>query len=49
MSDNRFEGAARKIGGKIEGGIGDLTGDSEMQAEGANLPARREPVDDPFL
>ena len=35
MDENRFEGAARKIGGKIEGGLGDLTGDKKMQAEGA--------------
>lgn len=34
MDENRFEGAARKIGGKIEGGLGDLTGDSKLQAEG---------------
>ena len=34
MDENRFEGAARKIGGKIESGIGNLTGDTKMQAEG---------------
>ena len=34
MDENRFEGAARKIGGKVESGIGDLTGDTKMQAEG---------------
>ena len=35
MDQNRFEGAARKVGGKIEGAVGDLTGDTKMQAEGA--------------
>lgn len=35
MDENRFEGAARKVGGKIEGAVGDLTGDSKMQADGA--------------
>lgn len=35
MDENRFEGAARKIGGKVEGAVGDLTGDQKMQAEGA--------------
>ena len=35
MDENRFEGAARKIGGKIEGAVGDLTGDTKTQAQGA--------------
>jgi len=35
MDENRFEGAARKVGGKVEGALGDLTGDSKMQADGA--------------
>lgn len=35
MDQNRFEGAARKVGGKIEGAVGDLTGDTKTQAEGA--------------
>ncbi len=34
MDENRFEGAARKVGGKVEGAVGDLTGDTKMQAEG---------------
>ena len=34
MDENRFEGAARKVGGKVEGAVGDLTGDSKMQASG---------------
>ena len=35
MDENRFEGAARKVGGKVEGALGDLTGDSKLQADGA--------------
>ena len=35
MDENRFEGAARNVGGKVEGAVGDLTGDKKMQAEGA--------------
>ena len=34
MDENRFEGAARTFGGKVEGAIGDMTGDTKMQAEG---------------
>jgi len=34
MDENRFEGAARKVGGKVEGAVGDLTGDTKMQASG---------------
>ncbi len=35
MDENRFEGTARNIGGKVEGAVGNLTGDNKMQAEGA--------------
>lgn len=35
MDENTFEGAARKVGGKVEGMAGDLTGDSKLQADGA--------------
>ena len=35
MDENRFEGAARKVGGKVEGAVGDLTGDTKTQAQGA--------------
>jgi len=35
MDENKFEGAARNLGGKIEGTVGNLTGDMKMQAEGA--------------
>jgi uncharacterized protein YjbJ (UPF0337 family) len=34
MDENEFEGAARKVGGKIEGAVGDVTGDAKMKAEG---------------
>ncbi len=35
MDENRFEGAAKDIGGNIKSAAGDLTGDSKLQAEGA--------------
>lgn len=35
MADNdRIEGAAKNIGGKIKEGVGKVTGDTKMQAEG---------------
>ena len=34
MGENQFEGAARKVGGKIEDAAGSLTGDQKLQAEG---------------
>ena len=34
MDENRLEGAARTFGGKVEGAMGDLTGDTKMKAEG---------------
>ena len=34
MDENRFEGAARQVGGKIERAAGSLTGDGKAQAEG---------------
>ena len=34
MTDQRIEGTATEIGGKVQGGLGDLTGDSKLQAEG---------------
>ena len=34
MDENKFEGAARDIGGSVKGAVGDLTGDSKLQAEG---------------
>lgn len=35
MADqDRFEGAGKKIGGDIKEGVGKLTGDSKLQAEG---------------
>ena len=35
MADHdRLEGAAKNIGGKIKEGVGKLTGDTKLQAEG---------------
>jgi uncharacterized protein YjbJ (UPF0337 family) len=34
MDDNRVEGAARNIGGKIQEAVGDLTGDAATQVRG---------------
>jgi len=34
MDDNRIEGTARNLGGKIEEGLGRATGDVRSQAEG---------------
>ena len=35
MADHdRIEGAAKNIGGKINEGVGKVTGDTKMQAEG---------------
>lgn len=35
MADHdRVEGAGKNIGGKIKEGVGDLTGDSKLKAEG---------------
>ncbi|KIC56680.1 uncharacterized protein YjbJ (UPF0337 family) [Brevundimonas sp. UYEF29] len=35
MADHdRIEGAAKNIGGKIKEGVGKLTGDTKLQAEG---------------
>jgi uncharacterized protein YjbJ (UPF0337 family) len=33
MSD-RFEGTARELGGRVQEGVGNLTGDSKTQADG---------------
>jgi uncharacterized protein YjbJ (UPF0337 family) len=33
MSD-RFEGTARDLGGRVQEGVGNLTGDAKTQAEG---------------
>ena len=35
MSDNRIEGAGHKLSGSIKEGVGKLTGDAKLQAEGA--------------
>ena len=34
MDENRFEGAARDVGGKIQDAVGGLTGDAQAQARG---------------
>lgn len=34
MDENRIEGAARNIGGKVQEGVGRVTGDATTQAEG---------------
>jgi uncharacterized protein YjbJ (UPF0337 family) len=34
MDENQFEGAARKVGGKIEDAAGSLIGDQKLQGEG---------------
>ncbi len=35
MDENRFEGAAQKLGGKAEEMAGKLTGDTKLKADGA--------------
>jgi uncharacterized protein YjbJ (UPF0337 family) len=34
MDENRVEGTARNLGGKVQEGVGRLTGDATTQAEG---------------
>ena len=34
MDENRVEGMARTIGGKVEGAVGNMTGDTKTQADG---------------
>ncbi|MGA9950352.1 MAG: CsbD family protein [Xanthobacteraceae bacterium] len=34
MDENRLEGTARNLGGKIQEGVGRVTGDTKTQAEG---------------
>ena len=34
MDENRIDGAARNIGGKLQDAVGGLTGDTETQARG---------------
>jgi uncharacterized protein YjbJ (UPF0337 family) len=34
MDDNRIEGTARNVGGKVQEGVGRLTGNVKSQAEG---------------
>lgn len=34
MDENTLKGAAKDIGGNVKGAVGDVTGDTKMQAEG---------------
>jgi uncharacterized protein YjbJ (UPF0337 family) len=34
MDENRFEGTARNIGGKVQEGVGHVTGDTKTKTEG---------------
>jgi uncharacterized protein YjbJ (UPF0337 family) len=34
MDENRVSGTARKVGGKLQEGVGEATGDTRTQAEG---------------
>ena len=34
MDQDRFSGAARQVGGKVEGAMGSLTGDTKTEAQG---------------
>ena len=34
MSDNRIEGAGNKVAGSVKEGLGKMTGDAKLQAEG---------------
>ena len=34
MDENRVEGTARNVGGKVQEGVGRATGDAKMRAEG---------------
>lgn len=35
MDENRVEGTARNIGGKVQEGVGRMTGDAKTRSEGA--------------
>jgi uncharacterized protein YjbJ (UPF0337 family) len=35
MDENRVEGTARKYGGRVQEGVGSMTGDAETRVEGA--------------
>jgi hypothetical protein len=42
MDENRAEGIARKAGGKLQEGVGRLTGDARTFAEGLGHPSCRD-------
>jgi uncharacterized protein YjbJ (UPF0337 family) len=35
MDENRIEGTARKYGGRVQEGVGNITGDAKTRVEGA--------------
>jgi uncharacterized protein YjbJ (UPF0337 family) len=35
MDENRIEGTARKYGGRVQEGVGSVTGDTKTRVEGA--------------
>ncbi|MCJ2006337.1 CsbD family protein [Methylobacterium sp. J-092] len=40
MDENRITGAAKEFGGKVQGAVGDVTGDHETKAKGAANEAK---------
>ena len=40
MNEDRIEGAVTTLGGRIESGVGDLTGDRKLQSDGLADKAR---------
>ena len=40
MNEDRIEGAATTMGGRVESGLGDLTGDRKLQSDGLADKAR---------
>ena len=40
MDENRITGAAKELGGKVQGAVGDVTGDRETQAKGTANEAK---------
>jgi uncharacterized protein YjbJ (UPF0337 family) len=40
MDKNRVDGSATNLGGKLKDGVGNVTGDSKLQAEGKTDQAK---------
>ncbi|MCJ2040403.1 CsbD family protein [Methylobacterium sp. J-059] len=40
MDENRITGVAKELGGKVQGAVGDVTGDHETKAKGAANDAK---------